>query len=238
MLKLPQEAEEKRGAALMVWWDGDGAAPVLAHDAQGAVLMERATGPRSLAVMAGAGQDDEATRILCEATARLHAHGDHRYPPGGLVSLTTWFRELPPMAETRGGLLAAAADLALELLSSSYDEAVLHGDIHHENVLDFDGHGWRAIDPKGLWGERTFDYANLFRDPTPEIALAPGVFERRLEIVTEAAGLDRERLLKWIFAFAGLSAAWIYGDGEDSDPKQLDLDLAIMRLAGKALSRA
>lgn len=238
MLKLPQEAEEKRGAALMVWWDGDGAAPVLAHDDQGSVLMERATGSRSLAAMANGSQDDEATRILCDAIARLHAHSEHRPPPAGLVSLTTWFRELPPMAETRGGLLADAADLALELLSSSQDEAVLHGDIHHENVLDFGDPGWLAIDPKGLWGERTFDYANLFRDPTPEVALAPGVFERRLEIVTEAAGLNRERLLKWIFAFAGLSAAWIYGDGEDSDPVQLSLDLAIMRLAGTALGRS
>ncbi len=237
MLKLPQEAEEKRGAAVMVWWQGDGAAPVLVSDPEGAVLMERAMGRRSLADMAEGGQDDEATRLLCAGLARLHDHSDHRGPPEAAVPLATWFRELPPMAEARGGLLAEAADMVLTLLASPRDEAVLHGDMHHENLLDFEDRGWLAIDPKGLWGERTFDYANLFRDPTPEVALAPGVFERRLEIVIETAGLDRERLLKWIFAYAGLSAAWIYGDGEDSDPEQLNLDLSVMRLAKKALDR-
>ncbi|ATQ41068.1 aminoglycoside phosphotransferase family protein [Caulobacter mirabilis] len=238
MIKLPHEIEEKRGAAVMVWWEGDGAAAVLAHGPEGALLMERATGPRSLADMAASEQDDEATRILCAGLAKLHGHGDHRAPPKSVVPLAAWFRELPPMAQARGGLLAEAADTALELLSTARDEAVLHGDMHHENLLDFEERGWLAIDPKGLWGERTFDYANLFRDPTPETALAPGVFERRLEVVTEAAGLDRERLLKWIFAYAALSAAWIYGDGEDSDPEQLNLDLSVMRLARKALGKA
>jgi streptomycin 6-kinase len=47
MLKIAREAEERRGASLMTWWDGDGAARVLAHDGE-AVLLERATGPRSL----------------------------------------------------------------------------------------------------------------------------------------------------------------------------------------------
>lgn len=41
MLKISQEPEEQAGSLLMAWWDGDGAAPVLAHDRE-ALLMERA----------------------------------------------------------------------------------------------------------------------------------------------------------------------------------------------------
>ncbi|MGL1446712.1 aminoglycoside phosphotransferase family protein, partial [Vibrio parahaemolyticus] len=48
----------------MEWWDGEGAARVLARDAT-ALLLERATGTASLADMARSGQDDEACRILC-----------------------------------------------------------------------------------------------------------------------------------------------------------------------------
>ena len=48
MLKLPMEAEEKRGSLLMPWWDGKGAARVLAHD-RDALLLERAMGTGSLA---------------------------------------------------------------------------------------------------------------------------------------------------------------------------------------------
>ena len=59
MLKVATEPEESRGAALMVWWEGAGAARVLAHDGP-ALLLERATGHRSLIEMVRAGQDDEA----------------------------------------------------------------------------------------------------------------------------------------------------------------------------------
>jgi streptomycin 6-kinase len=51
MLKLPLEAEEKRGSLLMPWWDGEGAARVLAQDSD-ALLLERAMGDRSLAAFA------------------------------------------------------------------------------------------------------------------------------------------------------------------------------------------
>ena len=72
MLKLSAAEEEPAANALMAWWDGDGAARVLARDG-GAVLLERANGTGSLAAMARGGRDDAACRILCAVAARLHA---------------------------------------------------------------------------------------------------------------------------------------------------------------------
>ncbi|MFX5957215.1 aminoglycoside phosphotransferase family protein, partial [Acinetobacter baumannii] len=74
------------------------------------------------------------------------------------------------------------------LLSEPRDPVVLHGDIHHGNILDFGPRGWLAIDPKGLFGERDFDFVNLFRNPDEATALSPGRFARQLAVVTEAAG--------------------------------------------------
>jgi streptomycin 6-kinase len=48
MLKMALEAEEKAGNGLMAWWDGEGAARVLANDGD-AILLERAQGKASLA---------------------------------------------------------------------------------------------------------------------------------------------------------------------------------------------
>jgi streptomycin 6-kinase len=90
---------------------------------------------------------------------------------------------------------------------------VLHGDIHHGNILDFGERGWLVIDPKGLIGERGFDYANLFCNPDHGTATAPGRLVRQVEVVSEAAGLERRRLLQWILAWAGLSAVWHLSDG-------------------------
>jgi streptomycin 6-kinase len=229
MLKIATEPEERTGAETMVWWAGEGAARVLAHDGD-ALLMERATGQRSLADIARAGQDDVVTRILCAAAARLHAPRSRALPPS-LVPLSQWFRELAPAAARYGGILAQAAAMAGALLADQQDIVVLHGDIHHGNALDFGPRGWLTIDPKGLLGERTFDFVNILRNPEEETALTPGRFAHQVAVIVDAAVVERVRLLQWTLAFTGLSAAWILNDGDEPT-----LDLAIAELARAELA--
>jgi len=88
---------------------------VLAFD-DGAVLLERATGSRSLVRLAEDGQDDDATRIICDVARRLHA--PRKAPPPGLVPLTTWFEALAPAARAQGGILVHAANAAANVLGS------------------------------------------------------------------------------------------------------------------------
>lgn len=237
MLKLSASPDQRRGAALMEWWDGDGAARVLARD-ETALLVERAIGPASLADMArsGADGDELACRILCATAARLH----RRRPdaPPGLVPLTAWFRDLEAAAARHGGLLQRCLGTARLLLADPREEVVLHGDLHHGNLLDFGPRGWRAIDPHGLIGERGFDFANIFTnpdldDPVRPVATRPGSFHRRLHVVAEAADLEGRRLLQWILAWTGLSAAWFLADG---DPLA-EVDLTIAALAAAELDR-
>ena len=103
--------------------------------------------------------------------------------------------------------------------------------------LDFGSRGWLAIDPKGLLGERTFDYANIFTnpdlsDPTRPVATRQGRLATRLDIVAGAAGLERRRLLQWVLAWAGLSAAWIIEAGDSAD-----VSIAMAQLAAAELDR-
>ncbi len=234
ILKLTIESDEQRGAILMEWWGGNGAARVFARD-KDALLLERAEAGRSLSDMARSGCDDEASRILCQTAAVLHA--DRGKPLPELVTLADWFRDLEQAAKSHGGILVRCADEARRLLSEPRDVIVLHGDLHHGNVLHFGERGWLAIDPKGLIGERCFDFANIFTnpdlaDPTCPVATDPARFARRLEVVTEAARLERSRLLRWILAWTGLSAAWFMGDG---GPAWIDLRVA--ELAAAELDR-
>ncbi len=230
MLKIAREDEEKRGGLLMRWWSGDGAARVLADDGQGALLLERACGARSLAHMARNGQDRQATALLCQTIARLHAPRPQP-PPDGLLPLREWFADLPVYALRHGGDLARCWNIAQALLDDPREVVPLHADIHHENVLDAGPErGWIAIDPKRVIGERGFDYANLFTDPDEDCALAPGAFEWRLEVVLEHSGLEPRRLLQWIAAYQGLSAAWFLSDGDSPDK-----ELAIIAKALAAL---
>jgi streptomycin 6-kinase len=91
--------------------------------------------------------------------------------------------------------------------------------------------------PQGAHRERGFDYANLFcnpdlADPARPVAITPGRFERRVEIVCRVAGLERRRLLQWVLAWADLSAAWLISDGTSPET-----DLRIAHLAAAQLGR-
>jgi streptomycin 6-kinase len=232
MLKVATHPEEVFGAILLEWRDGEGAARLHFTDGP-ALVMERAEGTQSLAVFARGGRDDEATEILCDVIGRLHAPRPNQ--PPDLVPLSVWFRELEPAARTHGGLLVRAHEAMLELLSDPRDVVPLHGDIHHDNVLDFGPRGWLAIDPKHIVGERGFDYANIFcnpdvEDPACRIAVDPVRFARRLDIVAQKSGISRQRLLIWILAWAGLSAAWFISDGVEPA-----VDFEIASLAAAAL---
>lgn len=229
MLKIAHEDEERRGPDLMIWWGGDGAARVLEHEGD-AVLLERAMGHRSLVAMARDGRDDEASRILCDVAARLHAPRNHPLPE--LIPLERWFGELWPGAAKHGGILGQAASTARALLDQPQEVGVLHGDLHHGNVLDFGPRGWLAIDPKRLLGERGFDFANIFRNPDLEIAKTPGRLARQATAIAETAQLDRARLLRWVLAYAGLSAAWVLNDGDDAT-----LDHTVAEIAAAEIDR-
>ncbi len=227
MLKVSQAPEEQAGSQLLIWWEGDGAVPVLAHEGD-ALLMPRAQGPVSLVQMVRDGHDDAATRILCAVAARLHAPRPKPMP--ALVPLGQWFEALWSAAATHGGVLEHSARAARALLAAPCDVGVLHGDIHHGNVLDFGPCGWLAIDPKGLYGERGFDYANILCNPDDASALAPGCFAGRIALISGVAGIDRRRLLQWALAWAGLSATWMLEDCAEPSGR-----LEVAKLAASAL---
>jgi len=218
MLKLAHSADERRGASIMAWWDGQGAAPVLAAQDE-ALLMLRAPGD-TLAQKVRAGQDEAATAILCQVVARLHAPRGSAPPTAPPLE-----RLFDALIQSADPSLARARDVATGLLETPRDAVLLHGDIHHGNVLDFGARGWLAIDPWGLMGERAYDYANIF--PNPDLAsVTPDRFAARLAQIARAADLEPARLRAWAHAHAGLSAAWHAQDG--SDPATARAMLAVL----------
>jgi streptomycin 6-kinase len=215
MLKLPHEAEERAGMAVLAWYGGVGAARVLRADAN-AVLMERLAADVSLVTVAE--HDDAAgTRILCDVIAALHRR--HTPPPPPVISMRQRFESLADAAATPGPhrpIFERAQAVAERLVGAPAPHVVLHGDVHHENVLHDPARGWVAIDPKGVLGNRAFDYAAIFYNPTAALALQPGQLRARAAIIAEVAGFPIGDVLAWAFAGAALSACWSIESGESA----------------------
>jgi streptomycin 6-kinase len=161
--------------------------------------------------MAFDGKDDEATRILCQVIETLHRPRSEP-PPNTLRPLGEWFRALNSARE-RHDVFAKAGALAEGLLAETESPAILHGDVTHQNVLGFGDKGWLAVDPKGLIGDRAYDYANIFRSPTTALT-TPTRLRRQADVMAEYSGLESRTLLQWGFVHAALSVVWRLEDGQ------------------------
>lgn len=227
MLKIAMTAEEGRGARLMTWWDSHGAMGVLRQE-DDALLLERATSGRTLADRVRSGDDDQASRIICQVAAKLHQPRITPRPP--LIPLAQWFAALTTTDTPHPGLIGHAAGVAARLLATPQEVCVLHGDLHHDNILEAGAQGFLAIDPKGLLGERGFDFANLFCNPDFATATSPGRLARQVAIISREAALEPNRLLAWILSWSALSALWHIEDGGCADSALAVAEIALQAL--------
>lgn len=210
ILKVTGEPEEAHGLATLARWRLGVTCPILA-------LATLPTG-ETAAVMPHARGTHQATDAdLVTAANRLHA-GLAGAGSEGLVPLEVWLSSVLTANAPRGTAVADAQEIAVDLLAHPRDQVPLHGDVHHENLLDFGEPGGppdlRLIDPKGLFGERGYDFANIMFNPQPYVRPTAQAFEARSRRIAEQAGLDYERYLKWITVYGTLSALWFLEDGE------------------------
>jgi streptomycin 6-kinase len=103
------------------------------------------------------------------------------------------------------------------------EQVLLHGDLHHENILAAEREPWLAIDPKGVVGEPAYETGALLRNQLSVVleASRPGkIMERRVDQLSHELGIDRARVRGWGLAQAVLSVWWDiedFGHLEDYD---------------------
>lgn len=227
-LKLlkPYGADEIVGVHAMQYWAGHGAARILAVDGL-MILMEWLDGEPLGNLVREHHRDAEATAILCDVAAALHApRGAY---PNGLEPLP---RRFTPLFESSPAdwspadrpHAARAARLADDLIASTTTVLPLHGDFHHDNVVG-SARGWLAIDAKGVLGDPHYEAANVFRNPygIDGAARDPARIDALADAFTARLGLNRRRLLQWAAAHCALSECWNRQSGTISDfnPKLL-----------------
>ena len=194
--------------AALEWFAGHGGVRVLASDrARGAMLLERVLPGTPLRDLV-AHDDEAATAAAAGVMGALWrpAPAGHRFE-----TVQEWGEDLA--GEGR------AAGLYAELCDSMGELVVLHGDLHHDNVLRSDTDGWLAIDPAGMVGEREYGTGALLRNPWPGLLElprsrpdhcggAPTSWPRRSTSTCE-------RVRGWAYAGAVLAAVWCEQDGKD-----------------------
>lgn len=105
-----------------------------------------------------------------------------------------------------------------ELLADRVQPYLLHGDLHHGNVLSDEQRGFLVIDPWGFYGDRSADVAPALHNPLEYVARAPDVgslIRRRLDIYSQVLGVDMEHLTAWCYAYDVIRALWTLEDSDE-----------------------
>ena len=212
-LSFPEDREFRKEAKALRLFDGRGVARLLRLDlGAGAMLLERLEPGTPLTTVQ---DDEEATLIAADVLGQLWraVPPEHPFP---LVS--DWTRGLERLRRHFGGgtgpmpsaLVERAEALFAELIPSQAEPALLHGDLHHSNVLAARRQPWLAIDPKGVVGESAYDTGALLRNPVELLDTPhPGkVLGRRIDKVAEQLDLDPSRARGWGISQAVLAAYW------------------------------
>lgn len=185
----------------------------------GALLLERAWPGRALQYLCKP-NDVAATSIAASVMQRLWRPlpPTHDFP-----SVRDWATDLKRAQAENGGInplpprmLDLADGLLHDLICSMDEPVLLHGDLHHGNILLSEREPWLAIDPKGIAGEPAAETGAIIRNPMPELLSwpkLPRVLERRVHQLAEELALDRKRVHAWATVQAILAAGvWMFED--------------------------
>tara|TARA_R110002020_G_scaffold50791_13_gene143731 strand:+ start:3910 stop:4761 length:852 start_codon:yes stop_codon:yes gene_type:complete len=222
ILKSAAAVEERRGAQLLNWYDGEGAATVF--DMHGDTIFMEWLDGGTLGDAVRAGHDEQATIALCVLAASLHRPRPDA--PAGLLPLREHFAPLfatdaRAWPHTARDLFARASGIALKLFDRPSAQIPLHGDLQHDNILSSD-RGWLAIDPRGLLGDPLYDLADAFRQPLdrPDLVKDAGRIHALADAFATRLGYNRKRLFGWAAAHSALSACQELASG---NPIAVDL---------------
>ncbi len=222
ILKLGLDHDKlTREAFTLKCFESYGAVKVLAED-DGILLLERAVPGRSLKTYIPS-QHNESIEILCKVMKRLHQATipkNHTLPhiQDWLTSLDRHCAEFTTKqakSNNTQSIHCACDDMLLQylqtalrlrdqLLKTSQPDALLHGDLHHDNILRNDD-DWVVIDPKGVIGT-----------PMNEIWAFVKDIKRDIPFIAQYFHFRTQDLFDWYFVHLILAICWNLEDNLDT----------------------
>jgi streptomycin 6-kinase len=210
-------------ASALRHYNGQSCVRLLGADLEnGIMLLEYLEPGVALTTLADELNDQKATSIACSVMRGLWAPipSDNRFP-----TVADWgqsFNKIRTMFEGKSGpipgkMFDLGEKLFSELLASSESSVLLHGDLHHDNILSAQRQPWLAIDPKGVVGEPAYETGAILRNLWSDrhrISNPKELLTRRIHQFAEELEIDIIRIHGWAVAQAVLAACWGLEDGE------------------------
>ena len=193
--------------------DGKGAVRLLKSDEnRRAILLERLTPGKHLKEVC---QTDKTKTV--EIAIKIQREIIKKPPENSAFRrLEDWFKGFDKAAKTKfpREFIFKASEFYKELSCSS-NKFLIHGDLHHENILSAQREPFLAIDPKSIIGDIGYEISVFLNNHLWWLASEPDLKEKlnyAVKQFSEAFEIEPQDLRKWAFAQIVLSAWWTFED--------------------------
>lgn len=202
-------------AAYLQEANGVGTAHLLEFDREyQSILLERMVPGSNLKSVCKKDQA-EAVGIMIRVLKRILKH-----PPnetGDFIQLDDWFDGLKRAAGTKFPQDYAERALAyyVELSADTKNIFLLHGDLHHDNILSAKREPFLVIDPKGIVGHMGYDIGVFLNNHGDWLEWDTRLEGKLDKAVAEFSfGFDLEQIVvrKWAFCQMVLSWWWMFDE--------------------------
>ena len=206
-------------------WHGNGTVLLLRADPRRRAMLLERLHPRDLTTIG----DLEACEVVAGLYGRIHvpALPQLRTTTSYVERWTADLEALPHDAPIPRRMRDQCVALSRELVADPASVGtIIHGDLHHHNVLAADREPWLVIDPKPMSGDPHYEPAPMLWNRFDELEgdTRNGV-RRRFHTLVDAGGLDEDRARAWVVVREVLNAHWAAGDG-DTEAVTLALTVA------------
>ncbi|CAN5187138.1 aminoglycoside O-phosphotransferase APH(6)-Id [soil metagenome] len=194
----------------LTFYDGHGSVKLLAHDEQKYGMLLAQIQPGNTLKSFFPTQEKQAIEYACQIMKKLHARpisGSSEFPTIDNKFLAFDSPKIPRRLQRH---VDRAQNFVNELSASAPQKYLLHGDLHHDNILlDAQGNAV-SIDPKGVVGEAAYEVGAFMCNPEAlcQQYNIPKLLNLRLDQFSQTLAIDRERLAKACYARIILSACW------------------------------
>lgn len=127
-------------------------------------------------------------------------------------------------------LAAQARDICARMYEKYPERVLLHGDLHHDNLLRREDGSYAAIDPKGVIGPAILDLPRFLLNELDTVHDGGDLSHigEAIRLLGERLGYPREDVAGLFFMETVLANVWSLEDGEIVDWERLELASRIM----------
>jgi len=163
------------------------------------------------------GEEEKATDFFIKIIKNISS-AEIKYS-NGLLPLEKLFDAFERVSYPKHleSLLTNGKELAYQLASTQTKKVLLHGDLHHENVMKTKNGDFVCFDPKGIVGDPSYELGTTLKNPWdyPEISHNIDLYRERVDNFSDELYLPKDRIVGFSYVHLCLSVLWGVEDGND-----------------------